>query len=178
MGRVLDPDLIVRARGGDESALRELVQATQNRLFRFCLVLCGDRVRAEDLTQETYLRALVKLESLDRPGAFVDWLFQIARNLHLDEMRRKPMLPLPETEEGHPGDAELLAVHETLSQFDADDRHLLMLVDMEGYTYAEAAGLMKISEDAVRSRLFRARQEFAKKWQDRATKPTRSTSSS
>lgn len=167
MGRPLK-EIVEAATGGDKKAVRELVEATQARIYKFCLVLCGDPVRAEDLAQEAYLKALGSLSKLKEPGAFIDWLFRITRNLYIDDVRkrREETLSPEESEPGAaaPEFAQILAVHKVLSQFEAEDRLLLVLVDMEDYSYRSAAETLGITEDAVRSRLFRLRKEFIEKY--------------
>lgn len=173
MGRLLDKNIVINARGGDPKAVRALVEATQTRLFKFCLVLTGDKARAEDLTQETLVKALDSLHKLNKPEAFIDWLFRIARNQMIDEARRHHETPTAPEDLDEPSTgpmAEYLSVHETLSQFEPEDRHLILLIDMEEYTYKEAADALGLTEDTVRSRIFRLRKEFAEKWQARETK--------
>lgn len=157
------------ARAGDKAALRALVEATQSRLFRFCVTLCGDPVRAEDLAQDAYLKTFDNLAKLDKSEAFIDWLFSMTKNLYIDQTRATREQATEEMEDvAAAGDfTEQLNVHRTLSQFDPEDRWLLLLVDMERYSYKEAGELLGISEDAVRSRVFRLRKEFLEKWQGR-----------
>lgn len=180
MGRVLktaeaEPlsvELIEAAKAGEKKAWRALVEATQTRLYRFCLVLCGDPVRAEDLCQEAYLKCFDKLSKLDQPSTFISWLFRVTRNLYIDQVRANredATADMAETS-ANPEYAEAFAVHEALSHFEPEDRWLLVLVDMEGYSYKEAGGMVGISEDAVRSRLFRLRKEFVEKYNGRETK--------
>ncbi len=56
-------------------------------------------------------------------------------------------------------------MQKVLSQFEPEERYLLILVEVEGRSYKEAADILEVSEDAVRSRLFRLRQSFLEKWQ-------------
>lgn len=165
MGRDLK-DLVTEAVAGDAKAVRQLVEATEKRLFKFCFVLCGDRARAEDLAQEAYLKTLANLKNLKKPEAFMDWLFQVTRNLYIDEVRKwKETTDDLDSVEAPPSDfADAIAVHQTLSQFEAEDRWLLVLVDMEDYSYREAADILGISEDTVRTRLFRIRKTFVEKF--------------
>jgi RNA polymerase sigma-70 factor (ECF subfamily) len=173
MGHLLSKELVEAAQKGDMKAWRALIEATQSRLYRFCLVLCGDPVRAEDLCQDAYLKTFDQLAKVTKPESFIDWLFRMTKNLYIDSYRRTRETPIEIADDRIASTGELsehLAVHQVLSQFEPPDRLLLILVDMEEYSYAEAAGLMGISEDAVRSRLFRLRQEFSKKWQNLETK--------
>jgi RNA polymerase sigma factor (sigma-70 family) len=57
--------------------------------------------------------------------------------------------------------AQLLAIQQVLSHFEPDDRWLLLMVDLEGQTYKEAAQALRVTEDTVRTRIFRLRQKFA-----------------
>jgi len=170
MGRALK-EIVEAAAAGDKKSVRELVEVTQSRIYKFCFVLCGDPVRAEDLAQEAYLKALGSLHKLKEPGAFIDWLFRITRNLYIDDVRKRREEALaPGGEEpgsDAPEFAQILAVHKVLSQFETDDRLLLVLVDMESYSYRDAGQILGITEDAVRSRLFRLRKEFIEKYGQR-----------
>jgi len=168
--------LVSAARRGDEAALAELVRLTQNRLFRFCVYLCAHRDFAQDLCQETYLKAFKSLDSLQNPAVFLDWLFRIAKNLYLDSVRAQKtpddLLPYePNTDEGEtPQVQTAIAVQEVLSQFEPEDRMLLIFVEIEERSYSEAAELLSVSEDAVRSRLHRLRKQFLEKWNKVETK--------
>lgn len=165
MGRALK-ELVEAAAAGDQRAVRELVEATQNRLFKFCLVLCGDRARAEDLSQEAFIKALGNLKKLHKPEAFVEWLFRVTRHLYIDEVRKYKDASgdLESVAAESPELSDIISVHQTLAQFEAEDRWLLVLVDMENYSYKEAADILGISEDAVRTRLFRIRKSFIEKY--------------
>lgn len=168
MGRVLK-EIVADAATGNQAAIRELVEATQTRIYKFCLVLCGDPVQAEDLCQEAYIKSLGNLSKLKEPGAFIDWLFRVTRNLYIDQVRKRREDSLsPEQSEQQEAPAhdmaEILSVHKILAQFEAEDRVLLVLVDMESYSYKDAGQLLGLTEDAVRSRLFRLRKIFVEKW--------------
>jgi len=167
----VDATLVTAAMKGDQQAFGALIGTTQHRLFKFCLYLCGDRVVAEDLCQEAYLRAYSRMDSLTKAESFLDWLFRIAKNLFIDHLRsgqsRESELDEEQLESMGVDSAdlsEIIAVHKSLAQFETEDRYLLLLIDYEGRTYQEAAEMMGITEDAVRSRLFRLRQAFLEKW--------------
>ncbi|HUP57079.1 MAG TPA: RNA polymerase sigma factor [Bdellovibrionota bacterium] len=158
---------------GDGPGLVALVDAVQPRLYRFCMFLTGDRQRAEDLCQESLVKAIENLAKLREPGQFLSWLFKMAKNEFLDQ-KRSARNRESETiddltgEEGIRSDAlkldpnqqTLAEVHEALSRLESEDRLLLILVDMEERSYAEAAEIIGITEAALRSRLHRARKEF------------------
>jgi RNA polymerase sigma-70 factor (ECF subfamily) len=161
-------EIVAKARSGDRAAFGALIEATQSRLFRFCLTLSGDRAFSEDLCQETYVKVYHNLSKLEKDEAFLGWLFQIARHLFIDEKRSKnsQATPLENEDPSVLGIddrdfAQLIAVQQTLSHFDPDDRWLLLMVDLEGLTYKEAAEALKVTEDTVRTRIFRLRQKFS-----------------
>lgn len=175
--------LVQAAARGDESACAQLIQLTQNRLLRFCVYLCGNREIAQDLCQDTYLRAFKNLAALEKPSSFPDWLFRIAKNVFLDSVRNQPQLEelRPEELDEASADPDIYLVHSVqfvLSQFEPDDRMLLILVEIEQHSYAEAAEIIKISEDALRSRLHRLRKSFLEKWHELETKSPQPSSSS
>lgn len=159
--------LISLAKDRDQKAQGELITLTQQRLFKFCFLLGNNRELAEDLCQEAYIKAFNSLEKLQSADAFYAWLFQIAKNLFFDHKRKKTELPLDENAVDKAGPdnqlENIIQVQRILKTFDPDDRYLLLLVELEGLSYRETADLLKISEDAIRSRLHRLRQEFLKK---------------
>ena len=82
-------ELIVAAQAGDENALARLVQLHASDVYRFLLHLCGNQALAEDLSQETFLRALPAIQKYEFRAPFRAWLFRIAVNLLRDDRRRR-----------------------------------------------------------------------------------------
>lgn len=170
-------DLAEKIKSGDKDAFGRFIELTQNRMLRFTLTLTGERTLAEDLVQEAYVKAYSAMRTLNKNESVLDWLFKIVKNLHLDfvRARKNQNVSLDEAnlesvcaEEADR--AELLAVHRALSQFEPEDRHLLLLVDLEERSYEEAGQILGISEDAVRTRLFRLRKRFAEIFKKPETK--------
>lgn len=157
--------LIQKARKGDQAAISELILLVQDKLFRYCVMLTHRREVAEDICQEALIKALTKLDQLDRSEAFLGWLYQLAKNIYVDQMRLKSSSERPleaiadQAADGQDTDV-ILTVQKVLSHFEPDDRHLLLLVELEGYSYREVGEIVGITEDAVRSRLHRLRTEF------------------
>ncbi|GAG20275.1 unnamed protein product, partial [marine sediment metagenome] len=83
-----DAELVDRTRKGDMSAFGTLVAKYQDRIFNMVLRMCPQRVEAEDLTQEAFLRALERIEQFRGHSKFYTWLFRIAANLTLSHRRR------------------------------------------------------------------------------------------
>ncbi len=160
--------LIDLAKHHDTKAQSELIVLTQQRLFKFCVLLGNNRELAEDLCQEAYIKAFNNLEKLNSPDSFYAWLCQIAKNLFFDHKRKRKEEPLNDdaAEMNHGADLQMesvIQVQKVLRTFDPEDRYLLLLVELEGLSYRETAELLKTTEAAVRSKLHRLRQEFVKK---------------
>jgi RNA polymerase sigma-70 factor (ECF subfamily) len=167
--------LVEKARRGDPEAVTEVIELVQDRLFSFCLHLSGNRQYAEDLCQETLVKAFAQVGSLKDNALFLSWAVKVAKNIYLDQVKLKKVKneslrrifddsDEPSwTSDGEAGDpASVLEVREALQRLSEEDRAILLLVDMEGYSYSEAAAIMELSEAAIRSRLSRARTLFLK----------------
>jgi RNA polymerase sigma-70 factor (ECF subfamily) len=166
--------LVEAAQAQQPGSFDALIEATRARLFRFCFYLTSNREQAEDIYQETYLKAFHSLSKLEDANQFESWLLRIAKNLFIDRIRvaRDTVhLPVEELELVLEGDFDPATVdtarqvHSVLASMSPNDRLILVLVDMEGNSYDEVAEVLGISMPAARSRLSRARQEFLKKHQ-------------
>lgn len=162
-------DLIKRINDDDAAALSELVDHTQKNLFQFCLLLTRNKQFAEDILHDTYIKAFSSIFSLKNPDAIIAWLKQIARFLYLDYIKSSAYknevhteswesLDLRETDDKTGLQMDVLKI---LNQLSEEDRTLLILVDIQGNSYVEAALTLKIPEGTVKSRLFRAREKFS-----------------
>ncbi len=142
------------------------IEACILHLRRFAHALTGDGDRADDLVQDTVERALSRW-NLRKPGLPLrPWLFTILRNLHISAHRRAlRMIPDPGTdiEHVHSADSsaeqkiELKQVLSLLSTLPDEQRMAVLLVSVEGFSYAEASGIMGIPVGTLMSRLNRAR---------------------
>lgn len=161
--------LVLKVLEGGEGASAQLIEATQSRLFKFCLLLCRNREVAEDLCQETLLKALQNIKSLKDPNTFLGWIYRIARNLYTD-IKRKPgsrdeTLDDVAAQAANGADLDVVMnVQKILAKFEPDERLLLLLVELEGCSYKEAGEVLELSEDAVRSKLHRLRGAFIRKY--------------
>jgi RNA polymerase sigma-70 factor, ECF subfamily len=159
--------LAMAAADGDRGALHEFVRASQADVWRLCAHL-GDRDRADDLTQETYLRALRALPSFRADASARTWLLAIARRTVADALRtsgRRRRLEARlgparhETAPG-PGPAERVALRDAVAHLEADRRAAFVLTQMLGLAYAEAAQVCGCPVGTIRSRLARARADL------------------
>jgi RNA polymerase sigma-70 factor (ECF subfamily) len=144
-------------------------------LYRTAYHLARNAFEAEDLTQETYLRAYRAIDGF-RGGDFRAWLFAILRHAFLDECRRRGRSPVVELDVNEGGDtlaasvpsAEVEAlrnvpsaeVERAFSALPEDWRMIVMLADIEDFSYREIANAMDIPMGTVMSRLHRARKRL------------------
>ncbi|RMF10010.1 MAG: RNA polymerase sigma factor [Alphaproteobacteria bacterium] len=138
------------------------------RLRRFAYALTGSMADADDLTQATVERALLK-RSMLREGSNPDgWLFKICRNIWIDEIRRKTARrevaetsekdePMVDGNKVMEDRLEVARIEEVLKSMPDDQRAVIFLVAAEGYTYREAAEIMGCPTGTIMSKLARAR---------------------
>lgn len=170
-----DRDLVARAQGGDEQAFTDLMVRYQQPVLHFVFRLLAGASDAEDVAQETFVRAYFNLRRFRfRPQArFSTWLFQIARNAALDHLRRRarraetpwpegaaePAAPTPAADQALQ-DRELgEALARAFAALPEEQRTALVLAEYHGASAAEIAAVLDCSVRAAEARLFRARQE-------------------
>jgi len=162
---------------GQTQRFEELVSAYQNRLFGAMFVMLGDRQDAEDITQEAFTRAFLKLEAFQAKSSFFTWLHRIAFNLAIDLRRREKRArnigkvsmdvasdTLQSSDPSPPKQSEQSEtqqkVYDALAKIDPERRSVITLRDLQGMDYAEIAEVLAIPIGTVRSRLHRARIEL------------------
>jgi RNA polymerase sigma-70 factor (ECF subfamily) len=172
-----EQEWVEQARRGDQRAFGELVYAYQKPVFNLTYRMLGNAQEAEDAAQETFLRAYASLRQYNADHKFSTWLFSIANHHCIDRLRKRRMTlvsiddnPVLENLEGDtvlPEGNALAREHSAemqtlLAQLEPDYRMPLVLRYWEDYSYEEIAQVMELSVAAVKSRLFRARQQIAK----------------
>jgi RNA polymerase sigma-70 factor, ECF subfamily len=165
-------DLVARARGGDRGAFEQLVLLHADRLYAVVLRVSGDRDEAEEVVQETFLRAWRNLDRFEGRSRFFTWLYRIGINEARRSNERRSARPQPapladaETEipdERHAPHARAQAhelrgaLERAILTLPLDYRLPLVLRDVEGLSTAQAAAVMNLGEAAFKSRLHRAR---------------------
>ena len=171
-----DARLITEALRGDSSAFGLLVQKYQDRLFNTVMHITGCREEAEDLVQEAFVQAFVKLDTFHGDSAFYTWLYRIAFNFAISRRRRKRVeVSVDQTREntgdepiddGESPDEQMLRkerahqVQAALRRLSDEYREILVLREMEGCCYETIAEILDIPTGTVRSRLHRARSEL------------------
>jgi RNA polymerase sigma-70 factor, ECF subfamily len=164
------------ARKGDQRAFGNLVRAYERPVYNLTYRMLGNPHEAEDAAQETFLRAYANLEKYDPAHKFSTWLFTIANNHCIDRLRKRRMVyvsiednPVLENLESSTPTPEPVAlraersreVQELIARLAPDYRTPLILRYWEDYSYEEIAETMELTVAAVKSRLFRARQQIA-----------------
>ena len=168
-----EAEWIRAAQAGDRAAFAQLVDRYWDRLYRWLYQLTRDRHAAEDLTQESFLRALAAVKTF-RPGSnFRAWLFRIGHNNFVNQKRseRRTKHPLPEDVAVHDlNPAELSAenrevlevVSRAVAELPSEFRSALLLRVEEGLSFREVAKVLGTTEETARWRVFKARQKLVK----------------
>ena len=169
----VDLETLRRCKAGDPLAQRAFVLCYQRPVFALLSRLLGRGPHVEDLAQETFLRAFRALGDFDPggPARPSTWLLTIATRLALDDRKRRrfPTVPLDEAEpRPAPGDPELLAerarlgraIEDAARELSEDQRAAFLLLEFHGFSVAEAASTLKIPENTVKQRVFRAREKL------------------
>lgn len=172
-----DDETMLRVARGDSTALATLFDRHKARLFGFLYHLVGDRALAEDLLGETFLRVYQNRAQYRNGSGFVPWLFAIARNLAIGEMRRrgvrdrareKLLRESPTTVEAWaPERTEVCErVRAALAQLPEDQRSALVLKEYMELEYRQIGQVLGCSEEAARARAYRARAALRKLLKD------------
>src|SRR3954454_1953208 len=162
--------LVADAVDGDPVAAAALVRATQSDVWRLCAAL-GDFQSADDLTQETYLRAFGSLHRFEGRSSLRTWLLAIARRVCADAVRSRRRRPFSllrddaDLEALAGGDAadrvgEGAVVNDLLGRLDAERREAFVLTQLLGLSYAQAAEVADCPVGTIRSRVARARGDL------------------
>ena len=160
-----DEQLVQRCLSGDARAAEILFSRHHEYVYRICIGMLGHRQDAEDAAQEAFVRALSRLHGFRGGAAFRTWLHRVAVTTCVDALRRRKgsvaLDELPEFEGPRRPPPDLkLELSEALDRLDPEERATLLLREVEGLTYAEIAEVLDCSVEAIRSRLYRARQNF------------------
>ncbi|MEG0710888.1 MAG: RNA polymerase sigma factor [Niameybacter sp.] len=159
--------------------VEQMIDIHKDQLYRLCLYLEKNKERAEDLFQDTWVKAIEKMTTYDENKTFYPWLTQIAVNTYRDKLRRlkleikrrcyesQAILEEKKSEEESVEDQiihkqELQIVQEALKKLPDKHRLPLVLTMGENMSYKEAADVLDIEEKLVKSRVYEARQKLKK----------------
>lgn len=180
---LLDFTVIERAKSGDPAAFNEVVQTYRRRIFGTIARLIGRPEDVEDVAQEVFIRLYYSLDQLRSAEVFEPWLYRLTVNAALDYLRKRKkrrnesrVSDLSEQQvmmadasagarAGHEESYRARireTVDELLSSVSEEDRALLTLKEVEGLSLKDLEGIYRVNENALKVRLFRARQRVLK----------------
>ncbi len=159
---------VIKGTGSRRKYYEELVNEYYNDIFRYAYWLSKDQSVAEDLVQETFLRAWRSIDSLENEGAAKAWLFTILRreNARLYEKFRPELddideLEISDDDKRQPtDDMERELLYRAMQRLDPDYREPLMLQVIGGFSGEEIANILNLNNNTVMTRLFRARNKL------------------
>lgn len=174
-------ELVRRCRAGDGAAWEEIVQTYSRRIYNLAYRFTSRADSAEDLTQEVFIRIYRSLDQYNpKQGDLQNWLMRLARNLIIDDYRKRQRAPQDEAADdledhqyhlraaGNTVQREMerrelgVQVQAGIDKLSADLRTCVILRDIEELSYQEIVDLLKIPEGTVKSRINRGRIELAK----------------
>lgn len=178
-----DPDatLIKRAREGDSEALTDLYRRHERRAYNLALRTLGDPWDAADVAQEAFIKAFKNLDSFKGESRFSTWFHRIVVNAAYDHLRRQRPEPMDseilDDLSGPSGPAAVVAtgrdgidpamdglsgpLRDALMRLNEGFRFAVVLCDLLGFPYGEAAEILGVQEGTIKSRIFRAREALA-----------------
>ena len=183
--RLTDQDVVLRARSGQDAAYRELIRRYERPVFALLFRMVRDRELAEDLAQETFVKALNAIESYRPEFKFSSWIFKIANNAAIDHLRRRELdtlsldgSPHAETPEAMQATALQIgarqespldtveakelgsAIEAAIGSLRPEYRSCILLRHVEGRAYEEIAEMLNLPLGTVKTYIHRARNEL------------------
>ena len=180
-----DQEVVLQAREGLEAAYRELIRRYERPIFSLIYRMVRDRALAEDLSQETFIKALNAIDSYRPEYKFSSWIFKIANNAAIDQIRRRELDTLSLDGSPHattPDEIEATAlqvsargqsplealesselggqIEQAIGHLRPEYRSCILLRHVEGLAYEEIAELMNLPLGTVKTYIHRARNEL------------------
>jgi RNA polymerase sigma-70 factor (ECF subfamily) len=165
-----DPAVLRKAQKGDERAFAIIVRMYETPVYNYVLRLTSDKIFAEDLTQEVFLRVFQGLPRFSLRCKFTTWLFQVTKNRVLDELRAKERRPVAPVNLDDIPPLEVVdqpvervetidALWRAIEALPVDLKMALLLRDVVGLSYNEIADSLEITLATVKWRIFKARED-------------------
>jgi len=190
---LVDPEVIAQARDGNPAAFNELVRSYRKRILGTIFRLIGRQEDVEDVGQEVFLRLYNSLDQLRAPEVFEPWLYRLTVNAAYDYLRRQKRLAesrMADLSEEQVMLADAAAsgrvalaekeksqirelVGTLLSNVSEEDRILLTMKEVQGLSLKELEKVYQVNENALKVRLFRARQRVLKAFDKQAAGASR-----
>ncbi|MDP4094416.1 MAG: sigma-70 family RNA polymerase sigma factor [Bacillota bacterium] len=188
--RESDKSLLDKAKKGDVQAFEDLIEGYQKRVFNITLRMIGNYDDASELTQEVFIRVFRSLNSFKEEAQFSTWVYKIATNICLDELRkqkkRKAVISLDEEIRTDDGEIkrqiedekptpDIIAeknemkniVNKAIQSLSEEYRFVIIMRDIQGFSYEEIAKIIKCPEGTVKSRINRARKALKEALEDK-----------
>lgn len=183
----IDDSLVERFKGGDEAAFDQIYQRYRNRIYSYVRRMLRNNPRAEDITQEVFVRVYVSITTYRPEGLFNAWIYRIATNLSRNELRKNRNIVQVSLSESIPSKDDNLSLidligdesqspdelmkrkemqetmERVLESMPEMHKEAIVLCVIEGLSYEEAAAVIGINSKAVSTRLSRARKMFIEK---------------
>jgi RNA polymerase sigma-70 factor, ECF subfamily len=175
-GTLSDAQIIALARESHAEAFELLYATFKGRLYTFLLRMVADPELADDLTHDVFAKTLKLLPTLTREHRVLPWLYRVANNAAIDQLRRRRRfawlrigslsgtLEEPREAGDHERIPEQAHVQSVLRTLPPENASALLLHALEGYSYKEIAEIQGVSMTAVRSRIARARAAFKERY--------------
>jgi len=175
--------LVQRAQAGDEPAFREIVERYQAKVFSIIHGIVRQRNDVEDIAQQVFAKVYLSLKTFDFRSSLITWIYKITVNECFDYLRKRKVRRLvyesdlsedevrrvenadPAIDRQTPADSSLAQrdyVLKLLTRVSEEERMLLMLKEVEGYSVEELAERTGMNENTIKVKLFRARQKLVK----------------
>ncbi|MFQ3544932.1 sigma-70 family RNA polymerase sigma factor [Halobacillus rhizosphaerae] len=166
--------LIHDAKNGDKHAYNDLVGMYNAKVYRHAFAMTNDRMEAEDIAQEAFIKAFYSLHRLENEYAFVSWMTRIVHNLCMDRIKKKKRegkkhekmkenLTFQDRQSYQ--DQHLntkLTIEEAMQRLTKEHRAVISLCDIQGFTYEEMATILKVPLGTIKSRIYSARNQLKK----------------
>jgi RNA polymerase sigma-70 factor (ECF subfamily) len=175
--------LVQRAQAGEEAAFREIVERYQSKVFSIIHGIVRQRNDVEDIAQQVFAKVYLSLKSFDFRSSLITWIYKITVNECFDYLRKRKVRKLvyesdlsedevrrvensePAVDRQIPADSSLAQrdyVLKLLTRVSEEERMLLMLKEVEGFSVEELAEKTGMNENTIKVKLFRARQKLVK----------------
>ena len=161
-------DVVRRAQEGDVAAFEQLYRQNLDRVYAVCLRIAGDTVKAEELTQDVFVRAWEKLGSFEGKSAFSTWLHRLAVNVCLGERRSEGIrvgkvfttdeLEIYESPSRRPDPGQAIDLERAIATLPPGARMVFVLHDVEGFKHEEIARMHGSAVGTCKAQLHRARK--------------------
>src|SRR4051812_6867307 len=175
--------LVRRAQAGDQAAFQEIVERYQSKVFSIIHGIVRQRNDVEDIAQQVFTKIYFSMRNFDFRSSLITWVYKITVNECFDYLRKKKVRKLVyesdmsedevrRVENSENGSGRGVRTDTTLARRDyvvkllervsGEERDLLMLKEVEGYSVEEMARRLKMNENTIKVKLFRARQKLVK----------------